>query len=111
MIRQLLYPRWSAALPVDVLPVKLQTGTVSRLGCFLFRHDFFTFGRTIHTRVTDAVLHVDRHAPIVRHKLTHVMQQADGKWAWLWKYLTRKSFRQQMEAEGVAAQTGEWPQW
>lgn len=48
----------------------------------------------------------------LRHELVHVGHYATfGTLRFLWRYVTRKSFRQKVEAEGWAAQNASWPRW
>lgn len=48
----------------------------------------------------------------LRHELTHVGHYARyGTLRFLWRYVTSRTFRAQMEAEGRAAQTASWPRW
>lgn len=92
---------WPEAWAPDPKPVMLQTGTVSRVGCFLFGADYWTWGHVIHTRLTDAVQNFYHHAPIIRHELVHVWQQFIlGKWRFLWRYVTGS--RKTLEAEAAS---------
>jgi hypothetical protein len=42
---------------------------------------------------------------IIAHENVHLKQQNDyGKWRWLWRYLTSKSFRLDQEAKAIAVE-------
>jgi hypothetical protein len=88
MIRALVTVTWTAGAPPDPQSVTLQTGFWSRALATLFGHDNWTWRRTVHTRTPQLVIYQDTYAPIIRHELRHVWQQAQiGSWHFLWRYV------------------------
>lgn len=71
----------------------------------MFGKDGLTLGRTIRVTSSSVLLDATRHAPFLRHELRHVLQQ-DGEslLRWLWRYVTRATFRRQMEDDARAAE-------
>jgi hypothetical protein len=110
-IRATLYVTWGPDQSEDPKPVVLKYNWFSRLACWVVRHQYFALRRTVRTNVEDAVRDPVKHAPSIRHELTHVAQQARlGIVRFLWHYFFRGG-AEQYEGEARAAQDAEWPQW
>lgn len=92
---------WVEGEAEDSRPVLVKTSWWPKL----FGKAGLTLGRTIRVTSSDVLLNATRHAPFLRHELRHVLQQ-DGEslLRWVWRYLTRATFRRQMEDDAHQAE-------